>query len=167
LPKVDNRVLQTEATNNFNQAYADIAKAFDLRLHPNLLKSTFKDKNSLGSFMALANQIQPNGAGKNYFKLAGDSNYMQALRTAMNPASGGSVAGTGDMGDSIDTLRSGAERAMGGQKTITINIRSFIENFNSQAITAKEGYAEIEQKLKESFTRIMASAAGMSPAGDY
>ncbi len=75
----------------------------------------------------------------------------------------GKATGTGAGGsDDLSTLTGGTESAMSGQRTITINIRSFIENFNSKAITAKEGYDELEQKMTEHFLRIVNSAAGLA-----
>ncbi len=73
-------------------------------------------------------------------------------------ASAGNGSGAGS--DDFSSLKGGAEGAMGGQKTITINIKSFIEHFNSTAITAKEGMKELEPMMREMFLRVVNSVNG-------
>jgi len=68
-------------------------------------------------------------------------------------------------GADMDSLRGGAEGAMGsaGQKTITINVnRGFVEKLELHTVNLDKGIDELEQIVKETFLRIVNSAQGIA-----
>ena len=69
----------------------------------------------------------------------------------------------GESTSNLDDLKGGAESAMAGQKTITINIsRVGVDKFELHTTNLKEGVNEIEQIVKEAFLRVVNSANGLS-----
>jgi hypothetical protein len=72
---------------------------------------------------------------------------------------------TNSTGTSFDNLTTGTTKGLqsGGQKTITINIKSFIERFELSSVNVREGAAQLENMMKELFLRVVNSANGLSP----
>ena len=151
-------ILNKEQPINDNLKLADrFRNYYALAQDKNGLASKIPDAKNRSKFLELANKISFKANGATY--TPGGVSFADKMEALLNGSTGGgSLDASG-----ISTAKATAERAMSGQKEITINItRLGVDKFELHTNAVSEGIDVLEQKIKEMFLRVVNSATGLA-----
>jgi tape measure domain-containing protein len=142
------------------EMFQSVEDAYQLANSPASLSSRFgKNTKAQAEFLKLAKQISPIAGG--YNTNGGGSAYIDKLRASMNPITA-NAGGAGGEDDGLDPIGKAGRINGGGARNITITIGKQVETINLHALNVKEGMAEIEEIVKDTFLRVVKSANGVA-----
>lgn len=151
-----------QVSTNGARRESETMKAMDFRNTENSLQNLLNDPSTKGKLKSkITEELGKIGAVKSQRDFYAMIGYDLTNAKTLLGGNATSVTDTTGGGGGSSSYTGAAESAMGGQKTITVNIKSFIETLHLETLNLKEGTDEIEKRLKEMFLRIVNSANGL------